>query len=205
MEPLLLLKAMLIGLSIAAPVGPIGLLCIQRTLNRGFAAGLVTGLGAASADALYGALGALGLGGIGRLLDQLAQPLAIAGSLFLALLGLHLLRSRPDGEVAANGGGSVVGAYLSTLLLTLANPATILTFIAVFASLSGDRVLQPATAGLLISGVFLGSAAWWLLLAGSVARIRHRVSARAIARIGQVAGLLLIVLATWQFWTLVPG
>ena len=192
-------KAMLIGLSIAAPVGPIGLLCIQRTLARGAATGFVSGLGAATADGFYGAVGAFGLAAITRPLVALRVPLAILGAGFLAWMGIQMLRAAAPVQAArAADHLGLAPAYGSVALLTLANPMTIMSFVAVFALLGGRAGAGPSSAALMVAGVFLGSACWWLALALGVNVVRHRISPATMRWINRVAGTLLIAFALWQ-------
>jgi len=166
-----------IGFSIAAPVGPIGVLCIRRTLADGRAAGFVSGLGAAAADAVYGGIAGFGLTAISSLLLTRQGVLRLIGGAFLCYLGARTFFSRP-----APGGTSLSGAGLtrgfgSTFLLTLTNPTTILSFAAVFAGLGAvgpTRGLGSAVT--LVSGVFLGSALWWLTLSLGVGVLRARLT-----------------------------
>lgn len=198
-DAFLFLKAALIGLSIAAPVGPIGLLCIQRTLAHGARVGFVSGLGAALADGVYGAIGAFGLAAITRFFVTLASPLAFCGAVFLGWMGVRLVRAAP--AVAATSLPEAVGiwrAFASVFVLTLANPMTIVSFIAVFATLGGDVAGTRSAAVIMVLGVLAGSALWWLTLALAVSAIRHRVGARALQAINRTAGLFLLGFAAWQ-------
>ncbi|HEY1132528.1 MAG TPA: LysE family transporter [Roseateles sp.] len=197
----LLLKSALIGLSIAAPVGPIGLLCIQRTLDHGARVGLATGLGAAVADALYGAIGAFGVTAVISLLTAARAPLAVGGALFLLWLAWTAWHGALAGQAAATRGG-VKGwqAFGGTFLLTLSNPATILSFIAVFSSLAAG--LTTASPAWMIAGVFLGSAAWWLVLVGLVGRLRERLRAAHLRWIRRGSAVLLAGFAAWQLASL---
>lgn len=197
----LLLQSALIGLSIAAPVGPIGLLCIQRTLDHGSRIGLATGLGAAVADALYGATGAFGVTALITLLTGARAPLALGGALFLLWLAWQAWHAS-DARQAASVQGGVQGwqAFGGTFLLTLSNPATILSFIAVFSSLAG--AVTTASPGWMIAGVFLGSAAWWLVLVGLVGRLRERLQARHLRWIRRGSAVLLAGFAAWQLASL---
>jgi threonine/homoserine/homoserine lactone efflux protein len=199
MEGLLFLKSLLIGLSIAAPVGPIGLLCIQRSLGHGARIGFISGLGAAAADACYGALGAFGIGAITQAFVALATPLALAGALFLAWMGLRMLRATPP-ERAARAGDPVraLPAFASVFLLTLSNPLTILSFIAIFATLAGGEALSGTAGLVMVAGVFCGSALWWLALCLGVAAVRHRLDAHAMRWIDRTAGAFLLGFAAWQ-------
>lgn len=166
---IVLLKGMGLGLAIAAPVGPIGLLCIRRSLAQGRWIGLATGLGAATADGLYGGLAGLGLTAVSdRLLDQ-AWILQLVGGLFLVYLGWATARSAPATESAPLTGRGLLAAYGSTFVLTLTNPATILSFFAIFAGLGLVSPGQgPWGALALVWGVFLGSALWWVCLSWGV-------------------------------------
>ncbi len=192
-------KASAVGVLIAAPVGPIGLLCMQRTLTSGLKVGLMSGLGAASADAVYGAVGAFGLTAVIQLFTAISGPLAIFGALFLAWMGVRLLKTPAGAQAAsATSASGALKAFVSAMLLTLANPMTILSFIAVFAGLSSNIEVTPSAAVTMVSGVFVGSTIWWLMLTGSVALLRHKVGNPALAKISQGAGVLLIGFAGWQ-------
>ncbi len=191
-------QSLLIGLSIAAPVGPIGLLVIQRTLQRGARVGLVTGLGAAAADALYGAVGAFGVTWLIDALVGARVPLALGGGAFLLWLAWRIWRSKPAEKAAQVGGGAgLLQSFAGTFALTLSNPATIFSFIAVFGTL-GARMAggSPWT---MVTGVLVGSALWWLLLSVGVARLRSRFDARAQTWVNRVSALLLSAFALWQW------
>jgi threonine/homoserine/homoserine lactone efflux protein len=196
-EAALFAQSLLIGLSIAAPVGPIGLLVIQRTLQRGGRAGLATGLGAAAADALYGAVGAFGVSWIIDALAGARVPLALGGGAFLLWLAWRIWHSKPAEKAARAGGAGVLSCFAGTFALTLSNPATIFSFIAVFGAF-GAR-LAMASPWLMIAGVFVGSALWWLLLSAGVARLRSRFDARAQAGVARASALLLAGFALWQW------
>lgn len=191
-----LLKGLIIGFSIAAPVGPIGLLCIRRTLADGPAHGFVSGLGAASADAVYGAVAGFGVVLVTDALLGAQVALKLVGGLMLLWLGWSTLRARPAERPAdARGGGGLAGAYASTFALTLANPATILSFAAVFGGLGvsagGGDGTSTSVAALLVAGVFTGSALWWLGLSASVGAFRRRVTPAAMLWINRASGAVL--------------
>ena len=192
------MKGVLMGLAIAAPVGPIALLCIRRSLAQGRWIGLLTGLGAASADGLYGAIAAFGLSALSDLLVQNTHYLQTFGGLFLVYLGLTTFLAKPtaaSNDLTADQPSSLVGAYASTLALTLTNPATILSFIAIFAGLgiTQTNYLRSVT---LVFGVFTGSAVWWLVLVSGVIYLRNRFTSERLARFNQwstkVFGALII-------------
>lgn len=199
-DVMLLLKAALIGLSIAAPVGPIGLLCMQRTLAHGGKIGFVSGLGAAVADGVYGAIGAFGLAAITQFLVTLAVPLAIGGAAFLGGMGIQMLRASVADGAPPDTPDAVrpVKAFGSVFALTLANPMTILSFIAVFAAIGGGQAGNAGGAGTMVLGVFAGSALWWLTLAFGVAALRHKISRRVMSQINRLAGTFLLAFAVWQ-------
>ncbi|MBE9160122.1 LysE family transporter [Nodosilinea sp. LEGE 06152] len=189
MEGWALLKGMGLGLAIAAPVGPIGLLCIRRSLTQGRLMGLVTGLGAATADGLYGCIAGFGLTAIADLLVSHTQTMQLFGGLFLCYLGFSTLRADPASEAAKIDRRGLWGAYASTLVLTLTNPATILSFIAIFAGLGLVGSSQSWGASLaLIVGVFLGSALWWLCLSWGVTLFSQRLTPARLKWLNRLAG-----------------
>jgi threonine/homoserine/homoserine lactone efflux protein len=197
----LFLQSLLIGLSIAAPVGPIGLLTIQRTLQLGPTAGLATGLGAAAADAVYGAVGAYGVSAMIRALTAARLPLALGGGAFLLWLAWSIWRA-PVAERAAqvSGGSDLARCFAGTFMLTLSNPATILSFIAVFGAMAGRAAV--ASPPVMIAGVLIGSALWWLLLSTVVGRLRERFDAHWRRRVNVMSALVLAGFALWQFTAL---
>ncbi len=186
-------KGFVIGLSIAAPVGPIGILCLQRSLAHGRGSGLATGLGAACADAVYGMCAALGLAALGDFFAAAGPWLRLFGGLFLLYLGASALRAQPprfEGDAAKP---HHAGAFASTFFLTLTNPMTILSFAGIFAGLgiaAGGEGFLPGAA--LVAGVFCGSAAWWLFLSGMAGAFRSRLYPR-LRLINACSGLILCV------------
>jgi len=193
-------RGLVIGFSIAAPVGPIGVLCIRRTLADGRAIGLAVGLGAAVADAMYGAVAGFGLTAISALLVRRQDLLRGVGGLFLCYLGARTFLATPADRAARVAGGGLVGAFTATFALTLANPATILSFVAVFAGF-GVAAASWRDATVLVAGVFLGSALWWLMLSGAVAALRSRFDQRALRWVNRLSGLVLFAFGvTALFW-----
>lgn len=196
MDTTLWLKGLLLGFAIAAPVGPIGVLCIRRTLAQGRAAGLAAGLGAATADAVYGAVAGLGLTAISAALLAGRDWLAPLGGAFLCYLGLRTLLARPA-EGAPDTAGrpparDLPATYASTLLLTLTNPMTILSFTAMYAGVLGGVAPHRSAALWLVFGVFTGSALWWLLLSGAVSLLSGRLGPAALAWANRLSGAVLI-------------
>jgi threonine/homoserine/homoserine lactone efflux protein len=196
----LFLKALVIGLSIAAPVGPIGLLCIQRTLAHGRAIGFLSGLGAALADACYGAIGAFGVSAVISSMVAARVPLALGGAAFLAWMGVQLLRAPAATPArAAQDAATPLKAMLSVFMLTLANPMTILSFVAVFASIGTRHASSSSGAAVtMVLGVFFGSALWWVGLSTVVSMVRHKLGARVLQSINRLSGALLLGFAVFQ-------
>jgi threonine/homoserine/homoserine lactone efflux protein len=185
-------RGLVIGFSIAAPVGPIGVLCIRRTLADGRTTGLAVGLGAAAADAVYGAVAGFGLTAVsGRLVRQ-QGVLRVVGGVFLCYLGIRTFLARLAEQAARASGAGLVGASASTFGLTLANPATILSFVAVFAGLGIAGAGSWREATILVGGVFLGSAAWWLMLSGAVGAMGARFDPTALRWINRLSGTILL-------------
>lgn len=188
----LFIRGLIFGLAIAAPVGPIGLLCIRRTITDGRLVGFVSGLGAATADAFYGSVAALGLQALSSLIFSLNAALQIVGGLALIWIGLTTMIARPV-PVSIEPTPTrrrLLSAYFSTLLLTLANPATILIFTVIFAGLG--TVGKGGMGLVLVVGVACGSALWWTLLSGGVSLMRQRVTVPVLRLINLVSGLVII-------------
>lgn len=197
-------RGWLLGLAIAAPVGPIGILCIKRSLTQGWRFGLVSGLGAATADGIYGCIAGFGLTVVSQFLVAQQFWLQLVGGLFLIYLGIRTLREAlaqathlddnppEDNTPSRPLEVSLFKAYSSTLLLTLTNPVTILSFAAMFAGL-GMTTSNRIGSSLLVSGVFSGSACWWLLLCSGVSLLRQRIASKQLRWInGASAGILLV-------------
>ncbi len=186
------LRGLLIGLSVAAVVGPMSILCIQRTLSKGQLYGIVSGLGIATADAVYGSVAAFGLTVIASLLVSQSGWLRLIGGLFLVYLGIKTALSRPATQAAQAQAHGYAGAYISTLLLTLTNPLTILSFVAIFAGLGvGEGARHTGAAALVVGGVFSGSTLWWCLLTGSVGLLRQKFTPLWLLWINRAASAVL--------------
>lgn len=191
----LFLESFLIGLAIAAPVGPIGILCIQQTLTHGMRVGFISGLGAATADALYGCIAAFGLITLSSFLLDIRDLLSISGGLFLLYIGFRTLSTPPKADSATplNPHQNLWTSYITTLALTLANPMTILAFIGIFSSIRFNTTTQAH--GWMILGIFLGSAAWWLGLSAGVGLFRTRITPRRIVWINRLSGGMICLFA----------
>ena len=198
------LKGCVLGLSIAAPVGPIGVLCIRRSITEGRLVGFVSGLGAATADACYGVLAAAGLTVVAGFLVRQQMWLGLVGGLFLCWLGGATFRSRPADHAASTDARGLGAAYFTTLALTLTNPMTILSFAALFAGAGlGDAAGSPAAAALLVAGVFAGSAAWWLVLSLIAGAFRDRFDATWHRWLNRASGAVITGFGLWQLLRLV--
>jgi threonine/homoserine/homoserine lactone efflux protein len=195
MSPYLLVKGIVLGFAIAAPVGPIGLLCIRRTLAHGRLVGLLTGLGAASADAVYAAVAAFGLTSISQFLIGQQLLVRLIGGIFLCALGVRTFFTEPPSGLTDTGRTGLTGAFTSTFFLTLTNPLTILSFAAVFSGLGVSAQDEGyLAAGVIVAGVFLGSTLWWLLLSGGVSLFRSRFDRAAMRWVNRGAGLALFLI-----------
>jgi threonine/homoserine/homoserine lactone efflux protein len=189
------LRGFIIGISIAAPVGPIGVLCIRRTLAEGRLSGLVSGLGAAAADGIYGIIAGFGLTFISSFLVSQQIWLGLLGGAFLCYLGIRTLLSQPVQKVIQTKKSGLGANYFSIFILTLTNPMTILSFAAIFAGLGlAQSESNYAAALLLVVGVFSGSAAWWLLLSFGVGLFRTRVTHQWMVWINRVSGGIILIL-----------
>jgi threonine/homoserine/homoserine lactone efflux protein len=188
----LLLKGFLIGFSIAAPVGPIGALCIKRSIIEGQRAGLVTGLGAASADAVYGLIAAFGLTAITSFLVGQHFWFGLLGGIFLCYLSYKTFISEVKVRDEQESPISLGKAYLSTFGLTLTNPMTIISFIAVFTGLGlASQSRSPTDPLVIVVGVFIGSAFWWLILSGLSGWFGKRLNNSTLRWVNYVSGIII--------------
>lgn len=200
-------SSLLIGLSIAAPVGPIGLLTIQRSLAHGPRAGLATGLGAAAADAVYGAVGAYGVSWLIGALVAARVPLAVFGAGFLLWMAWRLVHAPLAERAAAAPSGSLWRYFAGTFVLTLSNPATIFSFIAVFGAMAASSAQASAASApaVMVAGVLIGSALWWVFLSSAVGRLRERFDVRWRRRVNLGSAAVLAAFALWQAAMLFTG
>lgn len=186
----LFLRAFVIGISIAAPVGPIGVLCIRRTLANGKLAGFLSGMGAATADMVYGAIAAFGVSAITNALIDNVFWLRLFGGSFLLYLGFKTYLEKPAVQAAQAKQGGLFSMYFSTFLLTITNPMTILSFAAIFAgTMIGQKVGSPLV---MVAGVFGGSTAWWMTLSLGVGMLRERLTPVHMMWINRISGVIII-------------
>lgn len=192
----LLARGFVLGFAIAASPGPIFFLCLRRTFLRGFRVGAVSGLGVATADAFYAAVAVFGIAAVAGVLAGGARWLGLAGGAALILLGARAVIERPadPGGQAPISGRGLAWAYASTLGLTITNPATIISFVALAAALGSGLRGGFAPPAVVVAGVAIGSATWWCLLAGAGSALRTRVTPAITRAIGIVSGLAIAAL-----------
>ncbi len=196
------LKGLAFGFLLAATVGPMWILCFRRTLAHGRLFGFVSGMGVATADALYGSMAAFGLTAVSGFLLAQKFWLAAIGGAFLCWLGAKTLLSHPGDRPADVPAGSLAVAYTSTFALTLTNPATILAFVAIFAGLGLAASASYAEAALVVLGVVIGSAFWWTVLAVGAGWLRKRAGPRLLRAINIVAGVSILAFGIHTLGTL---
>jgi len=189
-----LIKGLIIGLSIAAPVGPIGVLCIRRTLSEGRLSGFFSGMGAATADATYGMIAGFGLTSISSFLIGQQTWLRLIGGLFLCYLGIKTFITKPSDETISSHKQGLIGNYFSTFLLTITNPMTIISFAAVFAGLGIGTIQTDYLSSLiLVIGVFVGSGLWWLTLSTIVHLLGKRFNTKGLIWVNKVSGIVILI------------
>lgn len=186
-------RGLLIGFPVAATIGPMSILCVQRTMSRGFLYGFVSGLGIATADGLYGCVAGLGLTVIATFLVSLQAWIRVLGGLFLLYLGIRTILTKPAERAArAATATNFAGAYITTLLLTLTNPLTILSFAAIFASLGVSSGQHDSLSALpVVAGVFFGSLLWWFLLTGGISLLRGKFTSRWLFWMNRISGAII--------------
>ena len=195
-----LFKGMLVGLMVSVPLGPMGVLIIQKTLHKGALSGFVAGMGAATADFCYALVAAFGLGFVGNTIEAHELLLQVIGGIFLIGIGLRIyfknpiaqIRQRRSGRVSKKG---LVGDYVSLFFLTASNPITVVVFMAVFAGMSvfGDDASALAEL-LVVFGVLLGGGAWWYVLSTLINIFRKKFRLRVLVTINRVSGMIIAIL-----------
>lgn len=199
--PSTFLRALGIGLLVAAPVGAMALLCIERTLARGRAIGYATGAGIATADGLYSSIAAFGLTALTGAITGAQGWVRLVGGVFLVYLGVRAVLSKPGRCAEESGAVPLLGVYTSALGLTLANPQTIIAFAGIFAGaglvVTGGGWAMPAVT---VAGVFAGSLGWWLVMVTVVGALRERVGERVLLWVTRVSGVAIAVLGVAAMW-----
>jgi threonine/homoserine/homoserine lactone efflux protein len=195
------LKGFLIGVSIAAPVGPIGLLTIRRTLAFGRSAGFISGLGAATADAVFGSIAAFGITAISSILIGAKLYLGVIGGVFLIYLGWQTFRSKPTEQAAESRASSLGVIYFSTLGLVLTNPISILYFTAIISSVGAANNLFSAS--MMVFGVFMGSVLWWFFLSFVASLLKSRINASNLQLVNFISGAIIAGFGVWAVWRVI--
>lgn len=189
-----LLRGLAIGVAVAAPIGPVNVLCMHRTLAHGRLNGFVSGLGAAAADATFGAIAAFGVTVVADFLLGQQSWLRLGGGLFLLGLGVRIFLAKPWRAAIATEQRGLRWAIASTFLLTITNPLTILSFVGIFAGAGlGQGDTGFVGAAIIVIGVFLGSGAWWLALSLGIGMVRHKLDERGLAWINRGSGALIFL------------
>lgn len=184
-------KGLLIGISMAAPVGPVSILCIRRTLSHGFWLGVATGLGAATADGIFALIAAFGITSISQFLTAQTWWLELVGGLFLIFLGIRAFWTQPVIELSGIKKKKLTTSFMQSFLLTLTNPMTLVAFTVVFASLGITQPTSNFSAAKLATGVFIGSALWFTTLSGLVYLCRSYCTPYAFVQFHKISALLL--------------
>lgn len=197
MDALVLLKGLLIGICVAGPVGPISLLCVKRTLQQGKMAGLLTGLGAAIADSVYGWIAAFGITAVSQLFLEQRLWFRLIGCLLLAYVGFRTFKIEPILRANPSRLEEIAGTFASSFLLTLSNPITIVVFGALFLELGFQHSKHTTFSSyLLVLGVFLGSSAWWFALCSLVERFRNYITPQSLHKVNRISGAVILLFAT---------
>ncbi|MCL4361307.1 LysE family translocator [Candidatus Dependentiae bacterium] len=185
-------KGFLLGFSVSAPVGPIGVICIQQTLLGGFLLGIFSGLGAASADGIYASISGFGLSWLSNFLIKYKTYINIFGGIYLLYLGISIFFSRISGNVEIKSETNLLKSYLSTFFLTAANPLTIIFYTAIFATLDID-LCGFFSALSFVSGVFVGSVTWWIILCSGINLFRHKVDIKSLNLVNRLSGIAVML------------
>jgi len=193
MELMLFLKGIIIGFAMAVPIGPIGIICIRKTLTEGRVRGLIIGLGAATADLLYGSVAAFGLTVISDTLLSHRIWIRLVGGALLLFLGIRTFLARPKDPKFQIQDGGRLRSYFTTVFLTLTNPLTIFAFLAVFAALGLGNGLSFFAASVLVAGVFAGSFLWFLSLSSGATLFRNKLDVIGLGWVNKIAGILIII------------
>ena len=195
---IVLLKSVLAGFGIAAPIGSLGIICIRRTMAGGFLAGLISGLGVALADGVYAAIAALGLDAAAGYVGEYKRPLLLVSGLFVLCLGWIAYKDKDIKEQKYQlSTASLIRGFAITFFLTISHPINIIAYTAMFTSLDLAANDRPDLAIAIICGVFSGSLLWWIILCGCVARIRPETASAKIKIMNRFSALLLLAFGLW--------
>jgi len=184
-----LLRGAAAGIAISAPVGPVNVLCVSRTLTKGWFSGLVSSLGAAAADTFYGSIAGFSISFVIRFLIREQSKLRFFGGILLMLIGVWYFFRRPESLSKQTEGEASHSDFVTTFLLNLTNPTTVLSFLAVLAVLGLSEKRPVPLTLLLIGGIFAGSMIWWLILIGLTNSFRGKFDDRAMFWMNRIGGI----------------
>lgn len=197
------IKGFLVGMVITAPVGPVGALVVQRTINNGRLSGIVSGIGASAGDAVYAVIAAFGLTFISGLISENQALVRIAGGIILFIFGVRVYYSRPPSYSASNSDNNHFGIFGSAFLLTLSNPMVIFSILALFAILG---IAEPAdyyrTASFLVLGIFAGCFVLWTALCYGISKLRGRIGERGLSLVNKITGVIILACGAYAFLSL---
>ncbi len=200
MEISVLMRGIMMGFAIAAVVGPIGILCVQRTLSYGFLIGLAIGIGASFADAVYGAVAAFGFTAVKDFLIAYTIPLKIVGGVYLVYLGYSAYTTQPIKQKPMHDNVGIFNSITSSFFLTMTNPVTIIAFLSIFVSANLEHVIKDYyAASMLVIGVFVGSTIWWIILAGLSNLLRNKLTITMLSSINRISGLIIAAFGLFTF------
>ncbi len=183
-----LIRGLLIGLIFGVPAGAIGALTIQRTLNSGFSAGLVTGLGSSAADLLYACAGVFGVTLVSEFLTRYQRPVSLLGGLLIVALGIHIFRQKPQVQQQESSQTKLPICFATSFAIAVTNPATVLSFLMAFTAFEITGEQTAAQSIQLIAGIFLGTFCWWSALSGAAAVFRSRINRRIYQILNWILG-----------------
>jgi threonine/homoserine/homoserine lactone efflux protein len=191
---ILFLKGLLIGFLASIPMGPIGVLCIQRTLNKGRQSGFYSGLGAAAGDTVYSIIAGFGISIIISFIEERHIYFQIIGGIIIVILGLNIFYTNPAKQLKVQrlNQSSLIEDFLSVFFLTITNPMPFFFFLAMFAGLNiaGNDPLDLLRIGIMVLGIFIGSTTWWFVLSTVVSFFRHRFRLRSLWWMNKIAGII---------------
>jgi threonine/homoserine/homoserine lactone efflux protein len=203
MEPLFFLKGLIIGFAMAVPIGPIGVMCIRKTLAEGHTHGLIIGLGGAAADSLYGSIAAFGLTFLSDMISREQVWVRLIGGGILLFLGLRTFFAKARDQMLPFVKKGLLGSFVSVFILALTNPVTVFAFIAVFAAFGLGHQMTVVSACVLVLGIFAGSLLWFLTLGFAATFFRKRLNRTGLRWVNRVAGVLLVLSGVAAFVSLI--
>jgi threonine/homoserine/homoserine lactone efflux protein len=203
MELIIFLKGLVIGFAMAVPIGPVGIMCIRKTLAEGHSRGLIIGLGAATADSIYSSIAAFGLTFVSDVIASQQFWLRLVGGGLLLFLGIRTFRIKREDPVPPFDKKGLLGSYVSAFIVALTNPVTFFAFIAVFAAFGLGYKLTIISACILVLGVLLGSCLWFLTLGYVATFFRKQLDSIGFRWVNRISGILIILSGVVAFMSLI--